>query len=413
MHIKEIIPTAKSKCIALCLLLLCVTGILTACARQPEMGLEESRASPGVSQAKQPLFSAAAGAGRTFDSGTAVRGEVSALLAEMGVPASFPELDAMQKRFGPDCISEYTMAVQMSEFEQEVYFVPYAPSEKNPRFCAQLIQGEEVLETLYIYIPEELEEEEFKSLDAASFWDVNYDGNTDIVLLCTYGETSLSSVHYGYGSDVRDTVYFSNQFGLSENLSALVNPLTIQGIQDYVTEGKENGKFADYQEAYETISRLYELEGVGDTREYNLIDFDGDDVPELVAGVSGYWMSMYTYDEGRVYCLMDDWGYGAFGNAGYEYVPGKNSLRNYDADNAGQILNISYMTVGPQHSMESVVWIQLVFSGEEEEDMEYDCTTYIDGVEVSEDTPIDYDVGEYEYIKTVLSRQELLEKLDR
>ncbi|MDE6674654.1 MAG: hypothetical protein K2K19_07565, partial [Acetatifactor sp.] len=141
--------------------------------------------------------------------------------------------------------------------------------------------------------------------------------------------------------------------------------------------------------------------------------FDEDDIPELVGGVSGFWMSMFTYDAGQVYCLMNDWGYGAFGNMGYEYVPGKNSLRNIDTDNAGQIVNITYMTVNPEHSMKEVVWIKLVFSEEMNEDMEYDCTTYVNGEEVAEDEINDYDVGEYEYIDTILSLQELLEKLGR
>ena len=69
------------------------------------------------------------------------------------------------------------------------------------------------------------------------------------------------------------------------------------------------------------------------------------------------------------------------------------------------------MTVNSEHSMEQVVWIELVFSEEMNEDMEYDCTTYVNGEEVAEDEINDYDVGEYEYIKTILSRQELLEKL--
>ena len=42
---------------------------------------------------------------------------------------------------------------------------------------------------------------------------------------------------------------------------------------------------------------------------------------------------------------MDEWGYGAMGNAGYDYAPGKNRLMNYNADYAGAIGNEYYMTV--------------------------------------------------------------------
>lgn len=326
--------------------------------------------------------------------------------------AAAPEMDAMQLMFGRDCISEQTFEVQLSEYDQKVYFVPFAPSQENPQFRIQLIQNGQVLKELSTYVPDELAEEEFSSLDAVSFYDINFDGNTDILLLETYGDTRFAAVYYGdsWISYVGDTyVGFYIQEEMSEYLYEQINPLTCSEISDFLTGGKENGEFASYQEAYAAMSRVYDLGG--ERREFNLIYFDEDDIPELVAGVSGYWMSLYTYSEGTVYCLANDWGYGAFGNMGYEYVPGKNSLRNIDTDNAGQIVNITYMTINPEHSMEEVVWIKLVFSEEMNEDMEYDCTTYVNGEEVAEDEIGDYDVGEYEYIDTILSLQELLEKL--
>lgn len=68
---------------------------------------------------------------------------------------------------------------------------------------------------------------------------------------------------------------------------------------------------------------------------YDLIFFNDDMTPELVAGMNDYWVSMYTYDKGKVYTVMDQWGYGAMGNAGYSYYPKKNVLVNYDNDFAG------------------------------------------------------------------------------
>ena len=40
---------------------------------------------------------------------------------------------------------------------------------------------------------------------------------------------------------------------------------------------------------------------------YNLIYFNDDDIPELVVGVNGYYTSLYTYSDGKVYTLMDHW----------------------------------------------------------------------------------------------------------
>lgn len=395
------------------LLLFCMAGILTACGREMETeergqeiipipiefgeNPEEDDVSGGVGAETPGTDSQTAGTSQPDDP-----------------DAVAPEMDAMQVMFGRDCISEQTFEVQISECEQEVYFVPYTPTQENPKFHAQIIQNGQVLDKLSTYVPDELAGEEFSSLDEVSFFDINYDGNTDILLLETYGDTRFAAVYYGDDSWIYDGniyLYFILQEELSEYLYEQVNPLTCSEIVDFLTGGKENGEFASYQEAYAAVSRVYDLSGEG--REYNLIYFDEDDTPELVAGVSGYYMSLYTYYKGTVYCLANDWGYGAFGNAGYEYVPRKNSLRNFDADNAGQIMNITYTTINPEHSMEDVVWIQQVFSEEMNEDMEYDCTTYVNGEEVAEDEIDDYDVGEYEYIDTILSLQELLDKLGR
>lgn len=327
------------------------------------------------------------------------------------------ELDAMQEMFGKDCISDQTFEVQLSEYDQEVYFVPFAPSSENPQFRIQLIQNGQVLKELHDYVPEGLEGEKFRSLDAVAFADVNFDGSTDILLLETYGDTRFAAVYCGerdewegWENGVRVSFYV--QDALSESLSDQVNSLTVSEIFSFLTDGKKNGEFGSYQEAYEAVSRVYDLSG--NRMEYNLIYFDEDDIPELVVGGSGYWMSMFTYDAGQVYCLMNEWGYGAFGNAGYEYVPGKNSLRNYDADMGINVFNITYMAISEQHTMELVAGIELVNYLEDENEITGEqCTVYVNGVEVPEDEDIDYDVGEYEYIETILTRQELLEKLGR
>lgn len=72
---------------------------------------------------------------------------------------------------------------------------------------------------------------------------------------------------------------------------------------------------------------------------YDLIYFNKDRIPELVVGSDGYWVSMYTYDpkQDKVCQVIDEWGYGAMGNAGYEYLPEKNFLRNYNSDFAGAV----------------------------------------------------------------------------
>lgn len=78
---------------------------------------------------------------------------------------------------------------------------------------------------------------------------------------------------------------------------------------------------------------------------YNLIYFNNDNIPELVVGRNGYWVSMYTYDkkDNKVHTVIDQWAYGAMGNAGYAYIAKKNFLYNRNSDYAGAIVYISCM----------------------------------------------------------------------
>ena len=96
--------------------------------------------------------------------------------------AKSPEAEAMQKMFGENCIGEQTFEVELSEYSGKVYFVPFAPSQSNPDFSMQIIQNGEVLTKIHSYVPDELKGETFSSLDAVSFYDVNYDDQTDILM---------------------------------------------------------------------------------------------------------------------------------------------------------------------------------------------------------------------------------------
>lgn len=329
--------------------------------------------------------------------------------------------EEMKRMFGENCIAEQTFEVELSEVSGKVYFVPYAPSAENPDFSMQIIQDGEVLLSMRGFVPEKLEGEKFTSLDAVSFYDVNYDDYTDIVLITTYGDTSFAQIYFGsiwYFYDNR--LFFEPEITLSEKVTDQVETLSLPEIRTFLTDGKKNGEFTDYQEAYKAVSKLCEL-AYEEGQEYDLIYFDEDDVPELVAGLRGYYVSLYTYHDGRVYNLMDNWGYGAMGNAGYEYSQGKNSLRNYNADFAGLIMYTTYMRINAQYSLETVVqiktqnWDDVNENGYPDEDeMEsagYYGVSYIDGVEVTPEECAAYDAGEYEYIEPVMSLEELWGRL--
>lgn len=330
------------------------------------------------------------------------------------------DFDEIKKQFGENCISDQTFEVELSEFQGKVYFVPFLPSSQDGEFSMQIIQDGEVLEEIRAYVPERLKEESFKSLDAVSFYDVNYDGNTDLVLIETYGNFMFTAVYYGGSLEDGQNGYFNIQEQLSENLSNQVEPLSIPKIRECLSNGKKNGEFSCYQEAFEAVAKLCELESE-DRQKFSLIYFDEDEIPELATGVLGYSASLYLYRDGKVYTLMDRWRYGAMGNAGYEYVPRKNSLRNDNSDFAGAIHYTTYMSVGSRLTLDIVAEIETFLfddvnqngipDKDELESLGNYSVSYIDGKKATDEECQAYQAGEYEFMDLTMEFEELLEKL--
>lgn len=331
-------------------------------------------------------------------------------------------VDKWSEQFGEYCISEQTFEVELSEYNGKVCFVPYRPSE-DEEFHMQIVQDRSIFTEIKGRVPDNLAGESFKSLDAVSFFDVNYDAYTDIVLIETYGDTSFAAIYYGFaadGDEYERSFWFEER--LSERITEQTETLTIPAIRELLTGGRKNGTFTSYQEAYETVSRLLELEGE-ENLTCNLIQVDDDGIPELAAGVDGYYTDLYTYHGGTVYMLMDHWAYGAMGNAGYEYAPGKNSLRNYNSDYAGAIVYTTYMEISDRHTLDVTVQIETFNfddvneNGVPDEDemgsMGRYGISYIDGREASAEECAAFDAGGYEPIPGDMSLQELRAELQK
>lgn len=331
------------------------------------------------------------------------------------------EVDELREKFGVHCIAGQTFEVELSEYSKAVWFVPYAPSEEGD-FHIQILQEGRTLAEIETYVPPVLTGEAFGSLDAVSFYDINYDGNTDIVLIETYGDTQFVTVHYGFTSEEDDKGFFYLQEGLSQRLTEQVEDLSVSGIRGYLSGGKKNGEFSGYEEAYEAVGKLYDLESEGEA-EYGLIYFDEDDTPELAAGITGYQTSLYSFRDGYLYNLMDHWGYGAMGNAGYEYCPRQNSLRNYNTDYAGAVSYTTYMTMNSNFSLETVAVVETYNfddvngNGVPDEDemgsLGYYGISYIDGRQATDEECAALNKGEYEWIGGSMNVNELLAELKR
>lgn len=179
----------------------------------------------------------------------------------------------------------------------------------------------------------------------------------------------------------------------------------------------ETVEASDYKAAYLDVINSTED---SDKLTYGLIYFDEDDTPELVLGNGGYWVSMYTYADGEICTLMNQWVYGAMGNSGYAYVPRMNSVRNYNSDYAGLIVWTGYASNTANSELEWSTVLETYYFDDKngndipDEDEEYSekaCKIFLckeDGnVEITEDEALSYDVGEYEYIIPELTLDEI------
>lgn len=94
--------------------------------------------------------------------------------------------------------------------------------------------------------------------------------------------------------------------------------VTEESSGEIVSSGEESG-WQPWQQAY--LAKAEEIETkYGFPMEYDLIYLDGDDIPELVAGPTGYWFILYTWKDGEVYELIDYAPYGTHGRI-YCYEP--------------------------------------------------------------------------------------------
>ena len=234
-----------------------------------------------------------------------------------------------------------TFDVELKPGDGQVRFITYAEDSGNGLQMV-IIKDGELKHSFLEYISRGDQSGYLRKVEAVSFFDFNADGVKDIVIIgdsdigpCIAIEESIND-YYGY-----ETCYYLEEAVEKE----LGSDFSVNGVKSVLLGDNTDGEFADYREAYAQIAKLYNMGG--DSYKYDLIYGDDDDIPELVIDTPGYRVSLYTYADGRAQCLMHDWAYGAMGNYGYSYVPGKSIYYNHNTDHAGAIHYDSYMLPHP------------------------------------------------------------------
>ncbi len=193
-------------------------------------------------------------------------------------------------------------------------------------------------------------------------------------------------------------------------------------------EEEEKSLEEKYADAYLKKAEEYK-EAHSDTDSENitfkLIFFNDDEIPELSCGVNGGIVSLYTYleDKDEVVATLDEWSYGVGGNAGYEYIPLRNVMRNYNSDYAGMIRYASFSYMGDDGLMKDNYYLKEIHfndldgngePGEAEEYSEEALQYFKKDEKVSKE---DYDRslirGSYEYISGGEDFDDLKEELEK
>lgn len=128
-------------------------------------------------------------------------------------------------------IEEQSFETELSEFHYPVWFVSYMPKGDVNDIVLKIIQQNEVLEELDSYIPDEVGERRFSSIDAVSFVDYNQDGNTDIFIVKTWEGMTVSAVYDGNDGTVNH--YFTLNRELSDAMTADLQEHTISNMLQY------------------------------------------------------------------------------------------------------------------------------------------------------------------------------------
>ena len=174
----------------------------------------------------------------------------------------------------------------------------------------------------------------------------------------------------------------------------------------------------DYKTAYKKVIEDNSFDEDEDNT-YNLIYVNNDDIPELSVRVT-CGISLYTYSDGEIYTLMDNWPLGAMGRNGYDYLPECNSVYYEDGDFAGAVRYHTYMSLDENFEFyvtdqyESHLFNDSNGNGVPDSYDEILDTPlyYIDDKEVTEQEIAEKKKGEYKSITGDMSLDELYSMLE-
>ncbi len=238
-----------------------------------------------------------------------------------------------------NCDASQTFDVELNPSGSPVHFVTYKPDPEDGIKIALVKDGKFMTNISTNIWRNSGYDTRLDQVTAVSFFDFNADGVKDILII---GESDMGE-NIILEESVPNEYYYERCYGINKMLEdKLAGNITVSSVKKELLGDNAQCRFENYKDAYAHIAKLYNMSS--DDYIYGLIDGNGDDIPELVIDNLGYSVSLYSFENGIVHCLMYQWAYGAGGNYGYMYAPGKNVYINHNSDYAGAVQYDSYMS---------------------------------------------------------------------
>ena len=247
------------------------------------------------------------------------------------------------------CDEEQTFDIELSQYDSPIHFVTYSANPDEAEIT--IVKDGKFVTDLYTSIYSGDEYTHLKKIIAVGFFDFNGDGMDDIAII---GDSDFGKYAKLYVS-FSEAFPFEDFIELSEaDMSEMGCEFTIAGLKQAFLGDNKAGQYSSYQELYTHLAHIYNIRD--EKIQYDLIYADDDDIPEFVVGYPGYWVSLVAFEDGKAHYLINEWAYGAGGNAGYSYAPKKGIFYNGNADYAGAIYYNTYMSKRDVGEIETDYW---------------------------------------------------------
>ena len=169
---------------------------------------------------------------------------------------------------------EQTFDVELPQFDGPVRFITY--EEYNGETTILLVRDGKRLTELSTYVwGDQLAY--LKKVAAVGFFDFNADGMKDIAVI---GDSDLGRRALLYEAVTGDYVFNSFADLDAAKMAELGADFTIDSLKAALLGSHGEGAYGSWQEAYAQIAKVYRISN--NMFLYDLIQADGDDVPELV-----------------------------------------------------------------------------------------------------------------------------------